>query len=105
MNFPIWLPLCAALLAFASHSAVGQEFSAALITTNAESERTATPGRVLVAGDKVRLELPGFPDGHFLLDPAAAVAYFVKPKRRVFMEARQSSPLAPILVVVDPDNP
>jgi hypothetical protein len=96
---------CAAFLAFTLDTATAQEFSATVATTNDGGEAAATPGHVLVAGDKVRLELPGFPDAYFLIDPSASVAYLVKPKRRVFMEARQSSPLAQVLITVDPDAP
>jgi hypothetical protein len=105
MNFCVRALFCAAFLAFAFGAALAQDFSAIVTTTNDKGEAAATPGRVLVAGGRVRLELPDFRDGYFLVDPAAGIAYFVRPKRRVFMEARQSSPLAQILLVVDPDNP
>jgi hypothetical protein len=104
MTFRVPALFCACLV-FAAGAAAAQEFSATVATTSETGEAAATPGRVLVTDGKVHLELPDFPDGHFLFDPSAHIAYFVRPARRVFMEARQSSPLAPILVVVDPDNP
>jgi hypothetical protein len=105
MSIRIPALFCAAFLTFTLSSAAAQEFSANVVTTNAEGDTTTAPGRVLVADGKVHLELPDFPDGHFFIDPAANAAYFVRPARRVFMEARQSSRLAQILVVVDPDTP
>jgi hypothetical protein len=96
---------CAAFLAFALHAAAAQEFSATVATTNEKGKPAAKPGHILVADDRVHLELPDFPDAYFLVDPSAGIAYFVKPARRVFMDARQSSALAPILITVDPDNP
>jgi hypothetical protein len=82
-----------------------QQFSASVITTNSTAETTTEAGRVLVADGKVRLELPDFPDGYFIVNPAANSAFFVRPGKRVFMEARQSSRLAQILVAVDPEDP
>jgi len=105
MRILILTLLGAALPALVSVSAIAQEFSASVVTTSPNSEASIAPGRVLVAEGKVRLELPDFLGGYFLVDPSADIAYFVKPARRVFMEARQSSRLAPILVALDPDAP
>lgn len=105
MNFRISLLFCAAILTFAFDAMAGQHFSATVATANEKGEPAATPGRVLVADHRVHLELPDFPNAYFLIDPPSGIAYFVKPTRRVFMDARQSSALAPILIVVDPDNP
>jgi hypothetical protein len=98
---------CAALLPFIAIPATrAQEFSATIVSISPEGDQTnAGPGHVRVADGKVRLELPDFPDGYFLVDPAAKIADFVRPARRVFMEARQSSRLAQILIPVDPDAP
>jgi hypothetical protein len=99
--------LCAALLPFAAvPAAEAQEFSATIVSTTLEGDQTnAGPGHVRVADGKVRLELPDFPDGYFLIDPTANIADFVRPARRVFMEARQSSRLAQLLIPVDPEAP
>jgi hypothetical protein len=105
MSSRIPLLFCAIVLAFTLRTADAQEFSAAVTAASEDGKAAAAPGRVLVAGGKVRLELPDFSDGYFLVDPVAGYAYFVRPKRRVYMEERQSSALAPILVVVDPDAP
>jgi hypothetical protein len=105
MNFRFLAFLCATLLALGFDTAAAQEFSAHVTAMNEQGEPAAARGLVLVADGKVHLELPDFPDAYFLVDPTAGIADLVKPTRRVFMEARQSSPLAQILIVVDPDNP
>jgi hypothetical protein len=105
MRIRILALLVAALPTFVSLSAAAQEFSGNVVTTNPDKDAAVAPGRVLVADGKVRLELPDFPGGYFLVDPSADIVYLVKPTRRVFMEARQSSRLAPILVPLDPDAP
>jgi hypothetical protein len=98
---------CAGLLPFLTiPAAKAQEFSATIVSSSPEGDQTnAGPGHVRVAGGKVRLELPDFPGGYFLIEPAANIADFVRPAQRVFMEARQSSRLAQILIPVDPDAP
>jgi hypothetical protein len=105
MNFRIPALFYAAFLAFAFDAKAAQDFSATVAITNDKGEPAATPGRVLIADHKVRLQLPDFPNAYFLVDPSSGIAYFVQPTRRVFMDARQSSALAPILIVVDPDDP
>jgi hypothetical protein len=105
MNFRVPALFCATFLSLAAHIAGAQEFSATIAITDEKREAAVPPGRALVASGKVRLELPDFSDGYFLVDQTAGIAYFVRPKQRVFMEARQSSALAPILIAVDPDNP
>lgn len=84
----------------ASHA---QQFSAEL-TRNLDGV-TSPAGRLRVADDKVRIESPEFPDGFFLIDAAKPAAYFVRPAPRVYMDAKQSSPLVRLFVPVDPDNP
>ena len=90
----------AALLATA---APAEQFSAQLSRRDADG-RIAT-GRVLVDGDNIRLETPELPDGFFIVRGGDKAAYFVRPKRGVFMDARESSPLTEILVPVDPQAP
>jgi hypothetical protein len=81
-----------------------QQFSADLV--GAQDNVAAAPAaRVRVLGDKVRLETSEVADGFFLIDGAKAAAYFVRPRTRVFMDARQSSRLALTFVTVDPDDP
>jgi hypothetical protein len=95
--------IAAAGIALSAQSAGAQQFSADLIGTTGGA---ATPaGRVRVSDGKVLIETPGFRDGFFLVDTAKPAAWFVRPQARVFMDARQSSPLTQIFVPVDPDDP
>jgi hypothetical protein len=98
------------LLALASSVLTGavpaqaQQFSADLV--GAQGHVGAAPAdRVWVLGDKVRLESSEAADGFFLIDGVKPAVYFVRPRTREFMEARQSSRLALIFVPVDPDDP
>ncbi len=88
-------------LVLAGAPAVAQQFSADLVTSAAGG----AAGKLYVADGKVRIETPDFPDGFFLVDGNAGSAYFIRPAQRVFMEARQSTPLTRILVPLDPDDP
>jgi hypothetical protein len=62
-------------------------------------------GKLRVFDDKVRLETPELADGFFLIDGGKPTAYFVRPRARIFMDAKQSSRLTRMFVPVDPDNP
>lgn len=91
------------LLLTAGAVSQAQQFSAEL-TRNLDGV-TAPAGRLRVFDDKVRIESPEFPDGFFLIDAAIPAAFFVRPAPRLFMDAKQSSPLVRLFVPVDPDNP
>jgi len=80
-----------------------QQFSADIVV---EREGGRTPaGRVFVLEGKTRIETPELADGFFLVDRARQTAYFVRRSGRVYMDARQSSPLTRLLVPVDPVDP
>jgi len=80
-----------------------QQFSADIVV---EREGGRTPaGRVFVLEGKTRIETPELADGFFLVDRARQTAYFVRRSGRVYMDARQSSPLTRLLVPVDPVYP
>jgi hypothetical protein len=85
--------------------AQAQQFSADLITTQGDGAAAVPAGKLWVFDDKVRIETPELADGYFLIDGAKPTAYFVRPASRIFMDARQSSPLTRIFVPVDADNP
>ncbi|WP_225118535.1 hypothetical protein [Bradyrhizobium sp. BRP22] len=53
----------------------------------------------------MRIETADFADGFFLVEVATPAAYFVRPRAKVFMDARQSTPLTRMFVPVDPDEP
>jgi hypothetical protein len=105
MNIRLSALSCVTYLMFALVGVSAQEFSASVVLTGASDQSKTGLGRVLVADGKVHLELPDFRDGYFLVDPATVTAYYVSTTRRVFMEARQSSRVAQVLVPVDPDHP
>lgn len=84
--------------------ALAQQFAADLVRQQG-SAAAVSAGKLFVAGDKVRIETPELADGFFLIDGAIPSAYFVRPAMRLYMEARQSSPLTRWLVPVDPDSP
>jgi hypothetical protein len=83
--------------------ASAQQFSAELSRRDAAGQ--ISKGRLLVAGDKIRIEAPDLQSGFFLVRTDARTVYFVQPDRQVFMDARQSSVLTELLVPVDPDAP
>jgi hypothetical protein len=95
------LALAGALLC--SSAARAQQFEASLVI--ARDGGATTAGKLRVSGDKVRIETPDLPGSFFVIDGAKPAAYFVRPAMRVFMDARQSSPLTRLFVPVDPDNP
>jgi hypothetical protein len=82
-----------------------QTFSGDLVTTHAGSEQNRRVGHVYVSGARVRIESPDFADGFFIVDGDAGAAWFVRPRQRVFMDAKQSSPLTRQFVIVDPNDP
>ena len=84
-------------------AAMAQQFSADLV---AHKDNTATAmGALQVSGGKARIETDALPDGFFLIDTDKPAAYFVRPASRVFMDARQSSPLTRMFIPVDPQDP
>jgi hypothetical protein len=86
-----------------SVAAQAQQFSADIVM---QREQATTPAaRLRVLDGKVRIETPEFADGFFLVDAVKSSAYFVRPAARIYMDARQSSPLTRLLVPVDPDQP
>jgi hypothetical protein len=99
------LPLVFACFVLCSAApAQAQQFSADLVRKQGTAER-APAGRLSVVGAKVRIETPDLPDGFLLIDGTAPTAYFVRPAVRVYMDARQSSPLTRWFVSVDPEDP
>jgi hypothetical protein len=79
-------------------------FSGDLVITHAGSPPKEQRGRIYVSGAKVRIETPEFVDGFFIVDGDRSSAWFVRPGRFVFMDAKQSSPLTQVFVPVDPQD-
>lgn len=98
-----WTPLALIAALAAGTPGRAQQFSAEL--TRTQHGVTASAGYLRVAGDKVRIESPDFPDGFFLIDGSKLAANFVRPAPGVFMDARQSTVLTRLFVPLDPDNP
>jgi hypothetical protein len=84
--------------------AVAQQFAADLVRQQG-STAAVSAGRLFVTGDKVRIETPELAEGFFLIDGAIPSAHFVRPAMRVYMDARQSSPLTRWFVPIESDNP
>jgi hypothetical protein len=81
------------------------EFSSDIVMTNGNPQTVLSAGKLYVSNDQVRIETPDSQGGFFVSDSTKIIAYFVRPSGKVFMAAKQSSPLTQILVPVDPDNP
>jgi hypothetical protein len=92
-------------LAICGLSAPAQQFSGDLVRTDAGGTTPRPVGKLNVLHDKVRLETSDVPSGFFLVLGDADTAYFVRPAQKMFMDAKQSSPLTQMFVVVDPDDP
>jgi len=99
----ISLAIAAFVAVLVPNAASAQQFSAELSRRDAAGQ--VSKGRLLVTGDKIRIEAPDLKTGFFLIRTDAKTAYFVQPDRQVFMDARQSSVLTELLVPIDPDAP
>jgi hypothetical protein len=107
ISSPSWLSLLGLIgaLGCGCAPAQAQQFSADLVRTELQGGLAASIGRLRVFDDKVRIEMPDFPDGFFLIDGVSRAAYFARPGERVFMDARQSSRLTHLFVPVDVGDP
>ena len=109
MQIAIRLVLATSLLASAAVSAeppsCKHDFSADIVTRDASGATIGTSDKLYVASGKIRIETPATAAGYFLTDGTTATALFVRPQQRVFMDARQSTPLTRIFLPVDPANP
>lgn len=100
--------LAFAMIACGSAATYAQQFSADFSETDASEVSAHAPtssGKIYVSNAKVRIESSRFPGDYFLVDSQKGTAYLVKPASRIFMEARQSSPLTRLLVGTEPDHP
>ena len=82
----------------------GQTFAADLGTIKAGSPSKEPLGRVYVSHGKTRIETRDLPDGFFIVDAVRPAAWFLRPRQRVFMDARRSTPLTQIFVRVEPTD-
>jgi len=107
ISSPSWLSLLGVIgaLGCGYAPAQAQQFSADLVRATPHDGAATSAGKLRVFDDKVRIETPDFPGGFFLIDGASRAAYFARPGERVFMDARQSSPLTHLLVPVEVGDP
>jgi hypothetical protein len=80
-------------------------FSADIVSRDAGGTLLGATAKLHVANHKARIELPGAADGFFISDTDAGTALFVRPSQRLYLDARQSTPLTRIFVWVDPRDP
>src|ERR1700691_2279209 len=103
------LGLCLTQGAASAGAALGSppaaEFSADIVSRDADGVSVGTGARLYVANRMVRIETPEASAGFFLIDGAAGTAFFVRSTQQVFMDAKQSTRLTQILVPVDPNDP
>lgn len=88
----------------AAASAQGAEFSATILRTR-HGDRPPAHGRIFVAGDKVRIELPDLPGDYFLVDASKPSTELVRPSQRIVMAAKRSSPVPQMLVPLTATDP
>jgi hypothetical protein len=96
------------LLALASAGALAvepQAFSADIVSLDGKGEPLGATARLHAAEHKARIELGGAADGFFLSDTDAGTALFVRSAQRIYLDARQSTPLTQVFVRVDPRDP
>jgi hypothetical protein len=82
-----------------------QSFSADIVSLDSGGARLGASAKLHAANHKTRIELPGAADGFFISDSEAGTALFVRSAQRLYLDARQSTPLTRIFVWVDPRDP
>lgn len=92
------------LLLFMSF-AKAAEFSADIVATDTAGKTTTAIGKVFMTDNKARIETKNLSDGFFIVDVQNSAAFFVRPGKKIFMDAKQSSPLTQVLVPLDPQAP
>jgi hypothetical protein len=81
------------------------DFSADIVSRNADGLAVGAGAKLHAANHKVRIETPGAGAGFFLIDGEAGTALFVQTSRQIIMEAKQSTRLTRVFVPVDPKDP
>jgi hypothetical protein len=104
-SIALWLTLGVASAGVSRGSSAAYEFSADIVTRNADGVSVGTGARLYVANRRVRIETPEASAGYFLIDGAAGTAFFVRPAQQVFMDAKQSTRLTQIFIPVDSNDP
>jgi hypothetical protein len=94
-----------ALLLCLTRVSASAEFSADIVSRDANGVQSGATGKLYVANSQVRIETPEAAAGFFLIDGQADTALFVRPAQQIFTDARQSSRLTRLFIPVDPNNP
>ncbi len=90
---------------WAGAPASAQQFSAEIVTSNAAGTIVGQPARLYAADGKSWIEIPELPHHYFFVDVALPAAYAVHPASKIYMDAKQSTPLTRLFVLLDPENP
>ena len=77
-----------------------REFTADIVSRDSHGA-VSTVARLYAAHGKVRIETAELPGDFFLIDHEATSTLLIRPARRIYMNARQSTPLTQIFVPVD----
>jgi hypothetical protein len=94
-----------ALCGYATAQSPPQTFSGDIVRRDSNGAVIGSVARLRVSEFKIRIDLPEASGDFFVTDAVAGTALFVRPAQRIFMDAKQSTPLTRIFVRVDPDNP
>ena len=104
-SIALWLTLGVASAGASHGSSAAYEFSADIVSRDADGVSVGTGARLYVSNRMVRIETPEASAGFFLIDGAAGTAFFVRPTQQAFMDAKQSTRFTQIFVPVDPNDP
>jgi hypothetical protein len=82
-----------------------QSFSAEIVSVDTDGAPLGAAAKLYVADRKARIEMAGSADSFFVSDAGAGTALVVRSAQRLYLDARQSTPLTQIFVRVDPYHP
>jgi hypothetical protein len=105
LTLGLWLTMGMASAGASRGFSPTYEFSADIVSRDADGVSVGNAGRLYVANRMVRIETPEASAGFFIIDGAAGTAFFVQPTQQVFMDAKRSTRLKQIFVPVDPHDP
>jgi hypothetical protein len=80
-------------------------FSADIVSLDSDGSQRAATAKLHAANHKARIEMAGAADSFFISDADAGTTLVVRPAQRLYLDARQSTPLTQIFVWVDPRHP
>jgi hypothetical protein len=80
-------------------------FSADIVSLDSDGAPLAATAKLYAANHKARIEIAGAADSFFISDADTGTTLVVRPAQRLYLDARQSTPLTQIFVSVDPRHP